>query len=348
MADIRQGEQGLQNFTPLMDLVPRQENMLQRMGLFSVVEYTTEKVTEFERRVLGIDTMYSVERGADRQYAGDEGAQTALLKIPFFTLDKVIKPSDVDQLREFLTATDPETVRSRVEKVIARIQRGHVELHKNVMYEALVSNSTYAKDRAGNDRAGYVKNFQTAFEVADADMYNGAANGAKTIDLDDQTINPADEFELFRKHVFNKAGDGGDNYRLVVLMGSGSFTKLKNHSDYVEAFANYASNEEPLRQRLGGLRTSRVLEWQGVTYIEDVSGKIDDDKIIGFPLDMEDMFQLHYGHADTIAAQNGDEAVSEAYLYINETDARKVGVESEAALVACITRPELIARWTES
>jgi len=345
MADLRLGDQGLQNFTPLMDLVPRQENMLQRMGLFSVVDYTTEKVTEFERRVLGIDTMYSVERGADRQYAGDEGAQTALLKIPFFTLDKIIKPSDVDQLREFLTATDPETVRSRVEKVIVRIQRGHAELHKNVMYEAVVNNKTYAKDKAGNDRAGYVKNFQAAFEIANADMFNGAADGAKNIDLTDQTANPADEFELFRKHVFNKAGDEGDNYRIIALMGSTAFTKLKNHSGYVEAFANYASQEEPLRQRLGGLRTSRVLEWQGVTYVEDVSGKVGDNQIICFPLDMEDMFQLHYGHADTIAAQNGDEAVAEAYLYINESDARKVGVESEAALVACITRPELIGRF---
>lgn len=347
MADLRYGEQSLQNFTPLMDLVPRQENMLERMGLFSDAEYKTEKLTTFERRVLGIDTMYSVARGADRQYAGDDEAQTAHLEIPFFTLDKVIKPSDVDQLREFLTATDPETVRSRVEKVIARIQRGHAELHKNVMYEALVNNKTYAKDKAGNDRANLVKNFQAVWAIPDAEMFNASANGAATIDLTDQTANPADAFELFRKHIFNKAGDGGDNYRIIVLMGSQAFTNLKNHSDYVEAFANYASQEEPLRQRLGGLRTSRVLEWQGVTYVEDVSGKIADDTIIGFPLDMEDMFQLHYGHADTVAAQNGDEEVSEAYLYIREDD-RKVGVESEAALLANITRPELIARWTQS
>lgn len=346
MADLRYGEQSLQNFTPLMDLVPRQENMLERMGLFSEAEYKTEKLTTFERRVLGIDTMYSVARGADRQYAGDDEAQTAHLEIPFFTLDKVIKPSDVDQLREFLTATDPETVRSRVEKVIARIQRGHAELHKNVMYEAVVNNKTYAKDKAGNDRANLVKNFQAVWAIPNADMFNGAADGAASIDLTDQTTNPADTIEAFRKHIFNKAGDGGDNYRIIILMGSQAFTDLKNHSDYVEAFANYASQEEPLRQRLGGLRTSRVLEWQGVTYVEDVSGKIADNQLIGFPLDMEDMFQLHYGHADTIAAQNGDEEVAEAYLYIRE-DARKVGVESEAALLANITRPELIARWTQ-
>ena len=206
MADLRYGEQGLQNFTPLMDLVPRQENMLERLIPWEK-DYDTEQITTFERRVLGVDTMFSVARGADRQYAGDDEAQEALLKIPFFTLDKVIKPSDVHQLREFLTATDPETVRSRVEKVIARIQRGHVELHKNVMYEAIVNNKTYAKDKAGNDRPNYVKNFQAVFEIPNAEMFNGQADGAATIDLTDQTTNPMDTFEAFRKHVFAKAAD---------------------------------------------------------------------------------------------------------------------------------------------
>lgn len=345
MADLRNGSQGLQNFTALMDLVPRQENMLERMGIFSNVDYSDEKLTSFERRILGIDTMHSVARGADRQYAGDDSAKTAYIEIPFFSLDKVVKPSDVKFLREFLTATDPETVRSKVEKVISRIQRGHVELHKTIMYKALVEGKTHAVDKDGNPRPNLERTFQSMFEVADADMYNGAANGAATYDLTNQAANPSDEFEKFRKHVFNKAGDGGDNYRIVALLGSGAFSALKNHSDYVEAFANYASQEEPLRQRLGGLRTSRVLEWQGVTYLEDISGKIADNQGIIFPLDMEDMFELKYGPADTVAAANGEEEVAAAYLYVREDD-RKVGVESEAAIVACITRPELVGRYT--
>lgn len=346
MADLRYGEQSLQNFTPLMDLVPREENMLERMGLFAEKDFVTESITTFERRVLGTDEMYSVARGADRQYAGDDEAKEALLKVPFFTLDKVVKPSDVHQLREFLTATDPETVRSRVEKVIARIQRGHARLHKNVMYEALVNNKTYAKDKAGNDRPNFVKNFQAAFEVPNSEMFNGAADGVFTqLDLTDQTSNPMDTFELFRKHVFNAAGDEGDNYQIIFLMGSGAFTALKNHSDVQEAFANYTDGKS-LLQRLGGLQTARVLEMDGNIFLEDLSGKIADNQIIGFVRGIEDMFMLKYGLADTVAAENGDEAPAEAYLYIRE-DARKVGVESDLAVVACVTRPELICRFND-
>lgn len=345
MADLRYGEQGLQNFTPLMDIVPRQLNQLEKMGLFSDVEFVSERLTSFERRILGVDAMHSVARGADRQYAGDDNAVTAHCEIPFFTLDKVVKPSDVDQLREFLTAQDPETVRSRVEKVIARIQRGHKDLHRNAMYTALLDNVVYAPDAAGVPRPNLARNFQTMFEVPNADMWNGAANGAGAIDLTDQTVNPADTIEGIRRHIFDHAGDDGDNYRIVALMGSGAFTALKNHSDYVEAFANYASQEEPLRQRLGGLATSRVLEWQGTTYIEDVSGQVADTEVVVFPLGIEDMFQMQYSHADTIAAKNGEEPLAPAYLYVEET-ARKVGLQSEAALICVITKPQLVARLT--
>ena len=88
MADLRQGEQGLQNFTALMDLVPRQENMLQRMGMFSVVDYTTERVTEFERRVLGIDTdkVYMLTFALNSAICGIAGVLVSMIWVlqPFY------------------------------------------------------------------------------------------------------------------------------------------------------------------------------------------------------------------------------------------------------------------------
>lgn len=343
MADLRLGEQGLQNFTDLMEIVPREHNQLEIMGLFDV-DYSDTVQTSFERIYGGTDNMYSVARGADRQYAGDDQAKTAYLEIPFFTLDKVVKPSDAFALREFATATDPATVEGKVTRVISRIQRGHARLHKKVMYQAL-KGTTYAEDKDGNARPNLQRTFQSMFDIADADMYNATAGGAATVSLTDQTSNPADEFEKFRKHLFNKIGDNSDNFRVLAMVGSGAFSALKNHSSYVEAFANYASQEEPLRQRLGGLATARVLEWQGITYVEDISGEIGDTQIFLLPLGVEEMFQLQYGPADTVAAANGEEAVAEAYLYVKSDD-RKVGVESEAAIVAVNTRDDLVARYT--
>lgn len=343
MADLRLGDQGLQNFTPLMTLVPRVENMLEKMGLFDVM-YSDEQVTAFERIVSGMDSMYSVARGADRQVAGDDEARTAWVEIPFFTLDKIIKPKDVQALREFATAQDPETVRTKAARVIARIQKSHAKLHQKVMYQAL-KGSTYAVDANGNPRPNLQRSFQAMFEILDADMYNGTAGGAATYDLTNQALNPSDEFEKVRKHVFNKAGDLGDNYEIVGILGTDAFTALKNHTDYVEAFANYASQEEPLRQRLGGLKTGRVLRWQGITYLEDVSGEIAADTGYFFPRGVDEMFHLAYSYSDTIAGANREETISDGYLFI-KGDERKEVIESEVAVVAVNTRPDLVASYT--
>lgn len=343
MADLRLGDQGLQNFTPLMTLVPRVENMLEKMGLFDVT-YSDEQVTAFERIVSGMDSMYSVALGADRQVAGDDSARTAWVELAFFTLDKIIKPKDVQSLREFATAQDPETVRTKAARVIARIQKSHAKLHQKVMYQAL-KGSTYAVDAAGNPRPNLQRSFQSMFEIPNADMYNGAAGGAATYDLTNQSLNPSDEFEKVRKHVFNKAGDLGDDYEIVGIIGTDAFTALKNHTDYVEAFATYASQEEPLRQRLGGLSTGRVLRWQGITYLEDVSGEIAADAGYFFPRGIDDMFHLVYGHSDTIAGANREETISSGYLFI-KGDERKEVIESEANLICVNTRPDLIGSYT--
>ena len=343
MADLRFGDQGLINFTPLMTLMPRVENMLERMGIFSV-DFTDEDKVEFERIEIGYDEMYAVARGADRQVAGDNQAKTAILRMPFFTLDKIIKPKDVHALRAFATATDPETVQSKAERVIARVQKSHARLHQKIMYQAL-KGSTWAQDKDGNPVPNLQKTFQSMFDVADADMYNGAAGGAKSYDLTDAASNPADEFEKVRKHVIDKAGDEGDNYEIVAVLGSDAFTALKNHPDFVEAYANYASEEEPLRRRLGGLANNRVLRWQGITYVEDISGEIPSAQGYFFPRGFDEMFQLMYGKSDTIDAENGDEEISEAYLYVT-TERRRQIVESEASIVAVNTRPELVAHYT--
>lgn len=343
MADLRFGDQGLVNFTPLMTLAPRIENIFEKMGIFSV-DFSDEDKVEFERILTGYDEMYAVARGADRQVAGDDQAKTAILKMPFFTLDKVIKPKDVHALREFATATDPATVESKARKVIARIQKSHSRLHQKIMYQCL-KGSTYAQDKAGNPVPNLQKTYQAMFEVADADMFNATAGGAKSYDLTNAANNPSDEFELVRKHVIDKAGDEGDNYEIVGILGSDAFTALKNHPDYVEAYANFASEEEPLRRRLGGLSNNRVLRWQGITYIEDISGEIPSDEGYFFPMGFDEMFQLMYGKSDTLDAENGLEDIAEAYLYVT-TERRRQIVESEASIVAVNSRPELIAHYT--
>jgi hypothetical protein len=340
MPNIRNGNLELQNFSALMELVPREENLLERMGVFDV-EFSDKTVHQFERILAGTDTMYSVARGADRGVAGDDSAKSAFVEVPFFALDKVTKSNEVQDMRQFGTADVSETVQNRVKRIIDRIQRGHARLHTNVMYSCL-NGTTYAKDAAGADRTSLVKAYQAMFEVPDTDMFKGTAGGVGTVDLTDIAANPADYFETFRQHVIAQAGDGGDDYEIIALLGSGAFTALKNHPDYVEAFSQYASSVDPLRNRLGGLKNNRVLEWQGVTYVEDISGKIGNDQIRMFPKGM-DMFKLVYAPADT--EEHANTVAEASYLFL-DSQRRKTIIESETSVVAVNTRPELVARIT--
>lgn len=344
MPNIRNGSLELQSFTELMELVDREENLLERMGLFNVI-LSDMSAHEFERNVAGTDEMYVRSRDADRQVAGDDTAINAFIQIPFFTLDKVSRPNEVQDLRQFGTANTPESVSNRVTRIIARIQRGHARLHTKVMYQALLG-STYAESAAGVPVPSLTKTYQDIFQVPDADMFEGNAGGTGTVDLT-AASNPADYFETFRQHVIKSAGDQGDDYEIVALMDSESFTSLKNHPDYIEAFANYASEVEPLRQRLGGLKNNRVLQWQGVTYIEDISGKIgtastSTGQIIMFPMGF-DMFELAYAPANT--EEHANTTAETAYLFV-DSSRRKTVFESEVAVVGVNTRPELVADIT--
>ena len=336
-------DQFLEDFSAIQDLVPREMNVLKKMGLFDDVIYGTNDFAKFERRVTGADDMYSVARGADRAVAGDDEAQTATIEVPYFTLDKTARPSEVQNLREFTTSADPLTVAKKMVQHVKRINASHARLDKKVMYTAL-NGSTYAVDKNGAPRPNLSKTFQSMFSIPDAEMYNGAALGAKSYDLTDQASNPFDEFDNFRSHIIEKAKDGvegGDDYEIVLMVGNTAFNAIKNHTDVTEAFANYTDGVS-LRERLGGLANNRMFEFDGIIVMEDRSGEIATNKGVIFAKDLVD-FKLQYSPADAIGWENS--IAQESYLFLDE-GRRKATIESETSVVACNTRDDLIGRYT--
>ena len=335
-------DQFLEDFSTIQDLVPREMNVIEKMDMFDV-EYGTNDFAKFERRVTGADDMYSVARGADRQVAGDDEAQNATIEIPYFTLDKSARPSEVQNLKEFATSADPLTVSKKLTQHVKRINTSHTRLNKKVMYTAL-KGSTYAVDKDGNPRANLTKTFQAMFSIPDAEMYNGAANGAKSYDLTDQALNPFDEFDNFRTHIIEKAKDGvegGDDYEIILMVGNAAFNAIKNHTDVTEAFANYTDGVS-LRARLGGLKNNRMFEFDGIVVMEDRSGEIATNKGVIFAKELVD-FKLQYAPADAVGYENT--VAQESYLFIDE-GRRKASVESETSVVACNSRQDLVGQYT--
>lgn len=334
----RKDDQFLENFSAIQDLVPREMNVLEKMDMFDV-EFGTSDFAKFERRATGADDMYSVARGADRQVAGDDEATTATVEVPYFTLDKTARPSEVQNLREFTTATDPLTVAKKMTQHVKRINTSHTRLKRKVQYASL-KGSTYAIDKNGAPRANLTKTYQSMFSISDAEMFNSTAGGLKAYDLTDQTSNPFDEFDTFRTHVIQKAKDGvagGDDYEIILMVGTAAYNAIKNHTDVQDALANFTDGVS-LRARLGGLKNNRMFEFDGIVIMEDKSGEIATNYGYIFPLELVD-FKLQYAPADAIGYENT--VAEESYLFLDE-GRRKATVESETAYVAVNTRPDLV------
>ncbi|AGH32200.1 hypothetical protein VPHG_00134 [Vibrio phage 11895-B1] len=329
------GDFGITDYTPLMDLVPRTFTIFEELGIINEVEnrYLTTTSVEMERVTLGEDEMEAHARGADRAFAGDDSAQIETFRIPFFPLDKVSTPEEVDGFREWGTEGAPASIDKLVQRRIARIQRSHAKLRRDAFYTALIENKVHAK-RNGADITALAKNFSTVWSKP---------RNTETLDLTSSTVDPFSQFELARQNVIEKAGDDADAYEMVVVVNSKQYTQIVTNQFVEAAYDSYASEQEPLRQRLNGNRNNRIFRHKGVVVLEDISGKIADNKCFAFPMGIPDFWVQCFSPANTI--QHVNTVAEESYLFMKE-EPRATIIESETSMAVILTRPELITDFT--
>ena len=337
MTITRNGEWEVMDFTGLADLVEREDNALEALSLFEE-DFGTTTTVELERITVGHDVIGDTARGGKRNYADKDSAQSETFHIPFFTLDKYVKPNDVQNFRAYATADAPESVNNQVTRSMQRIEAGHSFLKRTAMYTALKGN-TYAPNSAGTK---YVKNFATVWGVT-GDVFTGG------VDFTDVNADPALYIEKnCREHIIAQAKDNAGLYQVIALVGAGFFNALTTHPLVQAAFDQYSSNQEPLRNRLApsnGNSVGRLFEHKGITYIEDVSGEIARGDAYVLPKGIQDMFSIKYAPADTI--EHANTVASAMYVFMEETR-RAAKMETETSFVCLVTRPELICNLTSN
>ena len=328
MTIARNGQFEVLDYTSLVPLIERTDNALEAMGLFESF-FGQTLTAEVERVTLGSDTILAKSRAGDRNYADQETAQLEFFRIPFFPLDKMAKASDVQDFREYSTANTPATVERRVERNLTRIGKSHDFLRREAMYTCL-KGTTFAPGLASSQ---YVKVFKDVWDVA-SDVV------VTSIDFTVSTSDPALKLEkVGREHIIAQAQDDAGAYSVSVLCGSGFFNSIVNHPLVQAAYDQYASSQEPLRQRLGGDIVGRVFEHKGISYVEDISGQIARDDAYMFPMGIQDMFQIHYAPANTLEHAN---TVAESMYIFLEQDRRAATVQTETSFVCINQRPELV------
>ena len=329
MAVSRNGDFQLLDYTGLFEVTPRVNKLATQLGLFQAT-YGTTTVAQIERVVETTDDIQAQQRGGERGYASSEVATIKNFNIPFFPLDRQIKRNDIQNFRAYGDPNAPKTVEQEVQRVMARLRRSHANLFEKALITAMFGTSY-----APND-ANATYNWYTEW---------GVSASTANIDFTAATVDPRDVVEASaRKVIIEKAGDNASEYEVMALCSPTWFSAFIGHPLVEEAYVNYPSQQEPLRDRLGGNTINRIFTTKGVTYIEDISGYVTAGKAVIFPV-MPDVIEVVYAPADTFADLNTP--ASEAYVWYKESEyLREAKVESETSFLVVNKRPELFIQST--
>lgn len=333
MATARNTDFRLVDYSDEINKFPKVWSLVTSMNLFTVhnisttiaqVEVVQEVLSDIEARA----------RGGERNYIGSENAITKNFNVPFFPLDRGITASDIQNFREYGTGNTSKTVMSEIARVMRRIRASHTQLSEKLMAQAIQGVGAQL-----GTSLNYYDEFGITQETAD-------------VDLTDSATDPYEVFEAsVRRVIIANAQDLTDSfatYNVVGICGPDYFDNIIAHPLVSEAYANYESQQEPLRRRLGmgGENVSvRVFRHKGVTLIEDLSGNFADTEAYFFPMGFPDMFRVYYAPADDVqyANTNGQEL----YLWYKEDQFnRQYKVESETSMLCVLTRPELVIKST--
>ncbi|WP_284161613.1 major capsid protein [Burkholderia pseudomallei] len=324
------GDFQILDFTGLMEIIPRQDLLITGMNLFEDKFGNTTKA-EVERVTESTDTIKARQRSGERNYASSEKAQLFNFNVPFFPLDKTYTAADIQNFRAYFSENAPKTVQSHVERILARIRRGHIKLKEKALFEAVMGNSYSPED----PRCQY-------------DYYDVWGVDKQTCDIDFTavTLDPTEVIEAeARAWIIDNANNNASGYQIIVLASRKWFSALIQHPLVVNAYQYYSSTQEPLRNRLGGDNNNRIFVHKNITFIEDISGNIPDGKAYIMPKGIEDMFTTHYAPADTL--EHANQTAEEMYVFYKESSfLRMQKIESETSFIAVNNRPELVVEST--
>jgi len=328
-----------EDYTQLMELVERTENIWETAGLLSSTDYDYWTSTSGKMRRVDddFDEIAAQSRGGSRNYVGRENAIERNFDTAFFPLDGKVTAQDVQDLINLDTEDTPETVTNRIRRMVRRIQGSHARLMNRAMFYAIKDNKTYHPGMTLKEQ-----DFSTEFGKARKQVAAG------DFDLTDVNVDPFDVLEKEgRRHIIAEAGDLAEGYEILFTCSSDVFDGLINHPKFEGAYSEYESTQEPLRQRLRGDRNNRAFRHKGVTVLESIEpaakGGFAQNKGYLMPMGMDSMFQVAFAPADVPELANT--TAEPAYLFL-ETTPRAQTVQSESSFVIVNTRPELIVEFT--
>lgn len=316
----------LYDFTPMINIIEPENTTVTSLNLFDVSRHNTTTVL-VTRQEETTPIMGDRQRQGERNFVTHTGEIVKPLQIPFFNLDRNIKPVDIQNWRSMLEADTPRTVEQEVQRFMQRIRNINAKTKEKIFTEALLGRA-YAPN-SPQMQVNYYNFWEVTQHVV-------------TVDMDSTTIDPSSVLETeARAYIIDTKGNGTTQTGIWALCGRQYFQAMVDNAFVRTAYQFYQQGVNPIRDRLSGNSDARRFEFRGITYIEDIYGNIPTNEAIIFPSGIDGMFQAYYAPADTLADANT--VAQEEYMWYTE-DLRTASIQSEFSLLAANTRPELVVR----
>ncbi len=322
------------DYTQEINKIPNTFGRIQAMGLFTPESVDTDTVI-IDQVDETLSVLSSKERGSPAPRQNPETRKTMALTIPHFPLDDYITPRDVRAQRAPGSQQLDSTTRVRLKKAnsLARSHRQTLEFLRMGALKGVVV------DGGGNTLVNLFTEFGITEESVDLLL------GTATTDVAGLVLGA-------KRHIEQNVASGELINGYHCFCSPLFYDKLVAHTKVREAYSQYTSIAEPLRED----RRSGFV-WQGIMFeeynaqVKDAAGAIqkfvpDNDARL-FPTGVSDMFVNYFAPADHMDHVNT--LGQEMYLFEYEDPrGRYIELHSESNPLTICRRPQALVKLTTS
>lgn len=332
----------INDFTDQLVNIPNSWGLLQQLGIFST-DSVTSKVLQFDETANTLSLIKDQQRGQRKQVNREDYSKLHTVGVPHFPLDDVIRPQDIVDKRkaggdDVLALTDV-----RVDKY-GRIRRNWAATSEYARMQAIMGN--VYNPNGTNDVQSWYTEMGVTQEVVGFDLSTATtdilAKGEEALAFSQDNILSGEMVSSF-----------------IAICSPEFFSKLIAHPAVKDAYANYRSEQEPLRTRLNsGLGAQyREFSFGGIRYIEYRGSFADDtgaeqrlvpvDEAYLLPMGTSDTFVTYYAPSDRFEYINT--AGQEQYLFeFPDTKGYLIEIESESNFLNMVRRPKAVVKLTSA
>lgn len=321
------------DFTPELLVVPNRWGYVSQLGLFEEQGVDQYTIT-FDEITKSIGLIGDKARGQRASVGTDYQRKTRSWVVPFYPLDDFILPGDVKGKRAYGSADQEDTLAAARARKLERIAESHYRTLDYARAKVITTGDVYSPNGTTS------LNYYTEFGVTQTVV--SFALGTATTDV-------MGKIDTCVSTILNNA-NGANVSSITALCSPTFFSALINHAKIVAAYQFYASQQEPLRNRLGGnVAMHREFVFGGVRFVEmwDTYGT---EQLIPagdayFIAEGTDSFQTYFAPAARFDLLG---SVGEKMYVFEYASPRgdKLELESESSFLNANTRPQLVIRAT--